>query len=97
LGDHGFAGLAIYLGFLAGAFYKARNVARTARRLKLPDWIPRLAVTLQLTLFAFCLGGLSLSFAYFDLTFAVIGLLIVLESRILPAAIQELRHEPEHP
>lgn len=96
LGDHGFAGLAIYLGFLVGAFHKARKVVKLALKHKLPTWIPRLATTLQLTMFAFCLGGASLSFAYFDLTFAVIGLLIVLESRILPAAILEHRHMLEH-
>jgi len=91
LGDHGFAGLAIYLSFLIGAFQKARKVVRVARQHKLPQWLPRLATTLQLTMFAFCLGGSSLSFAYFDLTFAVIGLLIVLESRILPSVL--LAHE----
>jgi probable O-glycosylation ligase (exosortase A-associated) len=105
LGDHGFAGLAIYVSFLIGAFLKARKVARVARANKVANWIPRMATTLQLTMFAFCLGGSSLSFAYFDLTYAVIAMLIVLESRILPAAILEAQrarqlalepaHEPE--
>lgn len=89
LGDHGFFGLAIYLGFIIAAFRKARSIVRIARAHDAPEWIPRLATTLQLTLFAFAIGGAALSFAYFDLTFAIIGLLIVLESRILPAAIRE--------
>ncbi len=88
MGDHGFAGLAIYLSFIGAAFLKARSIVRTARRHNVPDWIPRLATTLQLTLFAFCLGGTSLSFAYFEVTYAVVGLLIVLDARILPAAIR---------
>jgi probable O-glycosylation ligase (exosortase A-associated) len=91
LGDHGFFGLGIYLSFLLGAFFKARRVVRLARIHPVPEWIGRAAITLQLTLFAFCVGGASLSFAYFDLTFAAIGLLIVLEQRILPAAIKEAR------
>jgi hypothetical protein len=75
------------------AFRKARNIVRIARQHTVPDWIPRLATTLQLTMFAFCLGGTSLSFAYFEVTYAVIGLLIVLETRILPKAI--LDHEQQ--
>jgi probable O-glycosylation ligase (exosortase A-associated) len=91
LGDHGFFGLGIYLSILLGAFFKARRVVRLARIHPVPEWIERAAITLQLSLFAFCVGGAALSFAYFDLTFAAIGLLIVLEQRILPAAIKEAR------
>jgi probable O-glycosylation ligase (exosortase A-associated) len=95
LGDHGFAGLAIYVCFLIGAFLKARKIVRLARANQVEDWIPRLATTLQLTMFAFVLGGSTLSFAYFDLTYGVIALLIVIESRILPAAIERARRERE--
>ncbi|MGJ7915218.1 putative O-glycosylation ligase, exosortase A system-associated [Massilia sp. LXY-6] len=95
MGDHGFVGLGIYLSFLAAAFQKARNIIRIARKHTVPEWIPRLATTLQLTMFAFCLGGASLSFAYFEMAYAVIGLLIVLESRILPAAILESEQRPD--
>jgi probable O-glycosylation ligase (exosortase A-associated) len=91
LGDHGFVGLAIYLAFLVGAFFKARSIAMKARAAKAAEWIAKAATTLQLTLFAFCVGGAALSFAYFDLTFATIALLIVLEKRILPRAIAEAR------
>lgn len=89
LGDHGFVGLALYLCILVGSFAKARKIVRVVRARNAPDWIPRLATALQLSLFAFCIGGAALSFAYFDLTFAIMGLLIALESRILPAAIKE--------
>jgi probable O-glycosylation ligase (exosortase A-associated) len=89
LGDHGFFGLAIYLGFLLAAFRKARKVVKAVRANKLPDWIARAATTLQLSLFAFCVGGAALSFAYFDLTFATVALLVVLEQRIVPNAIRE--------
>jgi probable O-glycosylation ligase (exosortase A-associated) len=88
LGDHGFAGLLIYLSIMAGAFAKARKIVRIARaHPEAPAWIREAATTLQLVLFAFCVGGAALSFAYFELAFAVIGMLIVLEQRILPAAI----------
>lgn len=93
MGDHGFAGLGIYLCFIVASFRKARNIVKTARLHAVPEWIPRLATTLQLTMFAFCLGGSALSFAYFEMTFAIIGLLIVLETRILPEAIQQVAQQ----
>jgi len=87
LGDHGFVGFGLYLAFLAGAFLKAGQVARAAARRGAPAWIRTLAAMLQLSIFAFSLGGAALSFAYFDLIFALAGLVIVLEKRILPAVV----------
>jgi probable O-glycosylation ligase (exosortase A-associated) len=85
LGEHGFVGLALYVAILISAFRKAGKIGRMARKQNLPDWLPTLATMLQLSIFAFALGGAALSFAYFDLIFALIGLVIVLEARILPA------------
>jgi probable O-glycosylation ligase (exosortase A-associated) len=91
LGDHGFVGLAIYLAILGTSFMRARRIVKLSKVKPVPEWITQAAITLQLTLFGFCVGGAALSFAYFDLTFAVVGLLIVLETRLLPAALQENR------
>lgn len=91
LGDHGFLGLAIYLAFLARAFVGARRIAREARKHLELHWMASLGVMLQLCIFAFCLGGAALSFAYFDLMFALYGLVLVLEKRMLPNAIKELK------
>lgn len=84
MAEHGFVGLAIYLACLFGAFRKAMGIARSVKRHGGPKWIRTLATMLQLCLFAFALGGAALSFAYFELTFAIFALLIVLEKRILP-------------
>ncbi|MGX4641060.1 putative O-glycosylation ligase, exosortase A system-associated [Massilia sp. SYSU DXS3249] len=86
LAEHGFFGLAIYLICLLGAFLKAVRIARSIKRDGGPQWIGSLATMLQLCLFAFALGGAALSFAYFELTFAIVAVLIVLEARILPQA-----------
>ena len=85
MGDHGFVGLALYLYCLASSFFKASRVARQARRLRAPSWLPLVATMLQLSIFAFAVGGAALSLAYFDLTFAIFGLVVVLETRVLPA------------
>jgi len=87
LGDHGFVGLGLYLACLAGAFFKAGKVARRAKRGGAPDWVRNLATMIQLSIFAFALGGAALSFAYFDLIFALFALVVVLEKRVLPAML----------
>jgi len=90
LGDHGFVGLAIYLAILIGAFYTARNISRQAKSLGIA-WLGNLGVALQLSIFSFALGGAALSFAYFDMIFAIIGLVLVLHLRILPSLQADLR------
>jgi probable O-glycosylation ligase (exosortase A-associated) len=90
MGEHGFIGLGIYLAFVLRAFAGARKVARAARAQVETHWIAALGTMLQLCIFAFCVGGAALSFAYFDLMFALYGLVLVLESRILPAELKKL-------
>ena len=90
MGDHGFVGLAIYLTFIALAFLGARSVSLKARQYEETKWIATLATMLQLCIFAFCLGGAALSFAYFDLLYALFGLVVVLKTRMLPQALARI-------
>jgi probable O-glycosylation ligase (exosortase A-associated) len=87
MGEHGFVGMGLYVCALAGSFFKAGKVARVARRAGAPAWIPTAATMIQLSIFAFALGGAALSFAYFDLIFALFALVVVFDLRILPAAL----------
>ncbi len=87
MGDHGFFGLAIYLSFLSRAFFVARKLGKTARKYVETRWIGEFATMAQLCIFAFSVGGAALSFAYFELVFALCGLILVVEKRILPAAL----------
>lgn len=89
LGEHGFVGLAIYGSVLGLAFLKAGRIAKRARKLNAPTWISTLATMLQSSIFAFGLGGAALSFAYFELTFAIFALIVVLETRLLPSAVSD--------
>ena len=90
LGDHGFAGLAIFLTFLTLTFLSVRDVAIRARKRPETAWIAQLATMLQLAIFAYCLGGAALSFAYFEMLYAICGLVVILKLRILPAALKDL-------
>lgn len=94
LGEHGFIGLGLYLAALAGSFFKAGKVSRAARRAGAPAWIPTAATMIQLSIFAFGLGGAALSFAYFDLIFALFALVVVFDLRILPAALPLAQRAP---
>lgn len=91
LGEHGFVGFALYVTTLAVSFFKAGKVSRVARRSGAPAWIPRAATMIQLSIFAFALGGAALSFAYFDLIFALFALVAVFDLRILPAVLPQVR------
>jgi probable O-glycosylation ligase (exosortase A-associated) len=93
LGEQGFGGLLVYVAMLFTGFRKARQIAVRASKLKAPAWIASCATMLQLVIFAFCLGGAALSFAYFELIFAVFGMLVVIETRILPAAVAAQQRE----
>lgn len=95
LGDHGFFGLAIYLAFLTRAFLVASAIGRTARKHVETLWMAHFATAAQLCIFGFCLGGAALSFAYFELLFALCGLILVIEKRILPATLAQIE-PPAH-
>ena len=55
-----------------------------------PSWLPTMATMIQLSIFAFALGGAALSFAYVDLIFCLFGLVLVIEKRLLPATLAEM-------
>jgi probable O-glycosylation ligase (exosortase A-associated) len=95
MGEHGFVGLLIYLTMLFTAFRKARKIGVLAKKHDAPQWIRSLSTMMLLCIFAFCLGGAALSFAYFELIYAIFGMVVVVESRILPAALAEKRRLQE--
>jgi len=97
LSDHGFGGLALYVAGLGLSFWKAGKISRQARRWGAEPWVATLATMLQLSIFAFALGGAALSLAYFDLIFALFGLVLVLEKRVLPVALAAAGHQPGRP
>ena len=95
LSDHGFAGLFIYVSFLAASFIKARSLVKRARMHAATLWIARLGTMIQLSIFAFCLGGAALSFAYFELLYALFGIIVVLDTRIVQSTIKAANIAPE--
>ena len=80
LGDLGFAGLALLVLLLAGAWRDASTVLRLVRRSGRADliWAAALAAQLRVSLLALLVSGALLSAAYRDIDYLIVGLLAAL-------------------
>jgi len=80
LGDHGFVGLAIFLLFLALALRNTMQNTRLGKQREVM-WYQRLASALTLSLLGFGITGANVSLAYFDLLYALLGIIAVMTVR----------------
>lgn len=78
LGEHGFVGLGLFLLLLAMSWLKAMAIRRQAKQHQL-IWAMHLADMLQVSLLAFCTGGLFLGMCYFDLLYHLIAIVVILD------------------
>jgi len=78
LGDHGFIGLALYLGLLLFTWRYAGATRRRARRDPQNAWIADLAAMIQVSLVTFLVAGAALSMAYYDVFYLLLGTSIAL-------------------
>lgn len=93
LGDHGFIGLMLFLSILFMTFMKTSAIVKKNRLAKGPEWFNHLATMLRLSIFTYAVGGAALSFAYFDMFYALVGLVIVMDKKILPDLLQKNKNE----
>jgi len=77
LGDHGFVGLFIFLMLLLLAWQSNRKSVRVARSYDV-HWYQHLAGALTLSLIGYGVTGANVSLAYFDLFYAILGLISVM-------------------
>ncbi len=77
LGDHGFIGLFLFLLLLAMAWVETQRIRRLSQRSD-QAWSLHLADMLQVSLLAFCTGGLFLGLCYFDLLYHLIAIVVIL-------------------
>ncbi len=90
LGDHGFVGLALYLGLLGMTWQTAAKTRRKARRAPQLGWIADLASMIQVSLISFMVAGAGLSMAYYDVLYLLVGVTIGLRKMVLqPSPIRE--------
>ena len=84
LGEHGFVGLALFLGLIASAWRGFAQVRRTCRA-RAP-WAWELAGLGQVSLVAYITAGLFYNLAFFDLFYLVLALQVGL-SRVVAAEV----------
>lgn len=91
LGEHGYPGLLIYLAIIVGAFLTSSRIARATRGHDELLWASQLALMIQTSLIAFCVGGAALSMAYYDVFILCVALLVPLGELVKAQTRQPLR------
>jgi len=78
LGDHGLVGLGMFLAALASAYFGNRSNIRFGKEQEM-EWYVRLGRALNLSLIGYGITGANVSLAYFDLLYAVFGIVAVMQ------------------
>jgi putative inorganic carbon (hco3(-)) transporter len=87
LGDHGYAGLALYLAILLMGLRNAGIVVRQTRGQPALRWAHDLADMSRVALISFYVGGAALSMAYADEYLLIIAMLSTLRRLTMPEAL----------
>jgi probable O-glycosylation ligase (exosortase A-associated) len=83
LGEHGFIALGLYLGLLGYALLTATRLKWIIRRNPNLLWAQHYPDMIQVSIFAYMLGGAFLGRAYFDLFYHMIAALVILRQLVL--------------
>jgi putative inorganic carbon (HCO3(-)) transporter len=75
LGEHGWAGLTLFLGIGVAAWARAGSLVRQVKNQPDMQWAADLARMSQVSLIGFAAGGAFLSLAYFDLPYNVVAII----------------------
>lgn len=76
VGEHGFVGLAIYLGLWISTWFSAGWLRKHGRKQPETMWCSQLGAMIQVSLVGFAVGGAFLSLAYFDLPYNLMALTV---------------------
>ena len=77
LGRHGFPGLFLMLLILAMAFRSCTSIIHSTRSHDELEWATGLARMCQVSLVGFAVGGLFLNFAFFDLFWHILAMIVI--------------------
>jgi probable O-glycosylation ligase (exosortase A-associated) len=86
LGHHGFLGLFLFLGIWASTWFYAWRVRQLAAGREELRWASELAGMCQVALVGYLVGGAFLDLAYFDLTYYMMGLVVLTYRWVLSRA-----------
>ena len=86
LGEQGFVGLALFLGFAFLAFLETQRIRKATRESPDKAWAFDLATALQASAIAYAVGGAFLGLAYLDLPYQLVALVVLTGRVALPDA-----------
>ena len=77
LGNHGFIGLALFLGLWLASWRTASKIRKESAAIPQARWCGELAGMCQVSLLGYAVGGAFLSLSYFDLPYNIMVLLVL--------------------
>jgi probable O-glycosylation ligase (exosortase A-associated) len=77
LGNHGFIGLALFLGVFVSTYWIAGRVRREARAHPQAAWCETLGAMAQVAIIGYAVGGAFLSLSYFDLPYNIMMMVVI--------------------
>ena len=83
LGEHGFIGIALYLGMGFSAWRVAGWLRKHGKENPQTLWCAELGAMSQVAIFGFAVGGAFLSLAYWDLPYNLIALLVAAKAWVI--------------
>ncbi len=86
LGEHGFVGLALFLGIGLVTWVRAgRLAARASKDAEFSTWVPLLMRMAQTSLLGYAVGGAFLSLMHLDLIYYVVGFVVLVDATMTEA------------
>jgi len=86
MGEHGFIGLALFIGIFATTWRLASRTIRLSKDLPALQWARDLSAMCQVGLIGYATGGAFLSLVYFDLPYYLV-LIVVVVNRVVAAEV----------
>ncbi len=79
MGEHGFLAFGMFIALILFALTGTRRLKRYAEKNINLSWVNNYADMLQLSLFAFVIGGTFLGRAYFDLFYHIVAMIVIMQ------------------
>ncbi|WP_448565125.1 putative O-glycosylation ligase, exosortase A system-associated [Thalassotalea ganghwensis] len=89
LGDQGYLGFIMYLMILYLAFKKTGQVIARSKQTNERNDIELLCRMVRVSLVAYCVGGAAVSLAYFDMFYALLAVIWVVDKRLIKNTTKE--------
>jgi probable O-glycosylation ligase (exosortase A-associated) len=90
LGEHGFVGLALFLGFFGCGWLSAGQIRRQVTGDADNRWKADLASMVQVSLVGYAVGGLFLGLAYFDLPYHLVCIIVIIKAILAKERAEEV-------